>query len=259
MREFPNAFPDPEVPIALPTEELAGRLLSFLAVRDREQHAALHCQNMCADFDRHPVNEGGYQPAARDNFKEAFVEAWAWLEAQGLLVPTTDYSGVNGFRRVSRRGRQLADEIKFKDYLTAKLLPKEILHSSIREQVWLNFIRGDYNTAVFQAMKEVEVALRTASGAGEDQLGVKLARFAFHPDNGPLTDAGREGGERQARMELFSGALGSYKNPQSHRHVALTDPAEAAEQILLANHLLRIIETRVAASAATTSAQQSSP
>ncbi|WP_156944633.1 TIGR02391 family protein [Bradyrhizobium sp. Ec3.3] len=38
--------------------------------------------------------------------------------------------------------------------------------------------------------------------------------------------------------------MGSYKNPHSHRNVVLDDPEEAAEIIMLANRLLRIIEAR---------------
>ena len=51
-----------------------------------------------------------------------------------------------------------------------------------------------------------------------------------------------EGGERVGRMELFAGAIASYKNQHSHRDVNLDNASEAIEIILLANHLLRILE-----------------
>jgi hypothetical protein len=34
------------------------------------------------------------------------VEAWAWLEAQGLLVPAGDTNDRNGGRVLSRRARR---------------------------------------------------------------------------------------------------------------------------------------------------------
>ena len=105
-------------------------------------------------------------------------------------------------------------------------------------------MRGEYDTAVFQAMKAVEVRVREAGGFAAGDIGTDLMRKAFHEDNGPLTDKSTGKSERQARSSLFAGAIGSYKNAQSHRDVNLQDPDEAHEIVMLANHLLRIVDQR---------------
>ena len=125
------------------------------------------------------------------------------------------------------------------------MLPKVILHPSIQDEVWLAFVRGNFDVAVFLAMKQV--ALRSACEGGDEMLGDALVTLAFKPNGGILTDTTRPRSEIEACQLLFKGALGSCKNPQSHRHVNIRDPAEAIELVLLANHLLRIIDTRSAA------------
>ena len=39
-------------------------------------------------------------------------------------------------------------------------------------------------------------------------------------------------GERKALAHMFARAIGSYKNPHSHRTVNLTDPREAQEMVM---------------------------
>ena len=48
--------------------------------------------------------------------------------------------------------------------------------------------------------------------------------------------------EQVATMELFAGAIGTFKNPASHRTVDYSDPTEAAEVVLLADLLMRLLD-----------------
>ena len=97
--------------------------------------------------------------------------------------------------------------------------------------------------AVFQAFREVEIAVREAAGYVSTDHGVPMMRKAFKPQGGPLTDQNNpDEGEREALAALFAGAIGSYKNPYSHRHEHI-QADEAVEMIMLANHLLRIVDS----------------
>lgn len=86
---------------------------------------------------------------------------------------------------LSRRARRFESEAQFADYATTRLLQRDMLHRSIAAAAWGFFMRGEYAAAVFQAMRQVEIAVREASGFDPGDHGVPMIRRAFGK-TGPL-------------------------------------------------------------------------
>ncbi|MCK0114925.1 TIGR02391 family protein [Gelidibacter sp. F63206] len=101
--------------------------------------------------------------------------------------------------------------------------------------------KQEYESAVLMAFKTIEISIRDKINAEPDEVGVRLIRKAFHPDNGPLTDFDLPKSEREAFAHYIAGAFGYYKNPCSHRDVEL-DFVEAFERIVVASDLLKKVE-----------------
>jgi hypothetical protein len=69
----------------------------------------------------------------------------------------------------------------------------------------------------------------------------RCGRRAFQPASGALADPAKPAAEQEALAHLFAGAIGSYKNPHSHRTVTIS-ATEAVEMVVLASHLLGIVD-----------------
>ena len=228
-------FPDPEALLSLEPEELAGVVLQYL----------ISAGNRSGELNRYnfslPHTVEGYPDAYRQRISEALMEAWVWLEREGLVAPKPGSKGEWVF--ITRRGQKIANPEGLKTYRRSQLLPRQLLHPRIGHKVWATFLRGDYDTAVFQAFKEVEVRVREVASYPPEEIGVPLMRKALAVATGPLSDTHAPPAEQEALAHLFAGAIGCYKNPHSHRSVVII-AEEAVEMIMLASHLLGIVDQR---------------
>lgn len=233
-----SRIPNAQVLISLAPEELASQLLSVLPVRPNTN------QGM---FNRDSISRfaGEYDGQFQAEVELATIEAWRWLEFNMFIVPAPRVNGQNGWFVPGRRGHAaLANPQLLTAYTKATAFPRELLHPTIAERVWAAFARGDYADGVFYGFRSVEEAVREAGGYADTEVGVELMRRAFDAVKGPLRKQSDPKPEREALAHLFAGAIGSYKNPHSHRTVTITDATEAQEMVLLASHLLRIVEAR---------------
>jgi uncharacterized protein (TIGR02391 family) len=233
-----SMLPDAASVLALEPEELGGVLLEHFNSMTAQEQFQLNRHNFLMSAE---VLAYGRDPL--DRLACAFAEGWAWLERECLVALKPNAGGSYGYF-VTRRGRKLIDRNASEAYRRASMLPRSLLHPRIESRVYPSFLRGAYDTAVFEALREVEVAVRGAAGFGPEKYGEIMMREAFNPANGPLADRNSLKSEQEAMANLFAGAIGLYKNSSSHRTGAVQDPVIAVEVIILANHLLRLVEER---------------
>lgn len=182
LATIPSLIPNPDDLLALEVEELAGVLLTHLNSYDGNVHTGVvQCGRINQyNFFNHLHQHPDY-PRRQDEVSQALLEAWAWLESEGILIRDANQTGHSFF--ISRRGRRLKSREDLSVYRKASLLPKGQLHPLLASKVYPAFLRGEYDTAVFQAFREVEVSVRMAGNFAADSVGQDLIREAFRPAN----------------------------------------------------------------------------
>ena len=241
-------IPDADHLLSLEPEVLAGALLISL---DGDQN--IHPRGIISLGAISSALKGDleqkYPIGCRDKVLFALMEAWQWLEREGFvalrptdLAESMDYGQTTRYF-VTRRGQRIETPEALAAYRKANLLPKAQLHPIIAQKVWTMFLQGNYDSAVLQAFKEVEISVRKGGNYAESDHGVSLMRKAFHVDTGKLTDTNQQSAEQEAIGHLFAGAMGYCRNPLGHREVNLA-AEEAVELIFLASYLLRIVDSR---------------
>ena len=220
MAMLSDFIPPGDDAVRLPTPTLAIHVLRYFIVASAAGHTPLFHPGNIVNAPSWVGHDFGSNPRG---FLRAMAEAWAWLESEALIANGPSETGYPYF--VTRRGQQLAKEVEPLRRLTDEARLAAGLHPLIEARIRQQFLLGEYELA----------------GASESSLGVALMKEAFKAD-GPLADSSLDKGERDATMALFWGAIGVFKNPTSHRQVDYKDRTQAAEVILLADLLLRMLD-----------------
>ena len=108
---------DPEALLALEPEELAGIVLEVLNSTDQMQRGQLNRYNFSL-----PQNFKEYPQQYQEQISKAVMEAWVWLEREGLIAPEPGSQGEWVF--VTRRGKQITSASDLQTYRRSDLLPK---------------------------------------------------------------------------------------------------------------------------------------
>ncbi|HEV2571998.1 MAG TPA: TIGR02391 family protein [Beijerinckiaceae bacterium] len=242
MDKLIEIVPNVDDLLSLPVEELGGLVLE-LGSRIRPNGAFTLGDLIGPCF---PFAGQSYPPAKRTSVVLVIAEAASWLESNGLIVrDPTQPSGDNWYMK-TRRATAMKSKADVSAYARERALPSYLLQPLLLERVSPAFFRHEFDVAVFQAFKLVEVSVRekaNAKGANypPELVGTKLMRQAFDANSGPLTDPNLPSAERYGRADLFAGSIALGKNPTSHRDVNISRD-EGMRLIVLASYLLDIVE-----------------
>ena len=160
-----------------------------------------------------------------------------WLNVANLVQQEADSAGVGksiANKQHTGGERSLVD--RFDEAVTI-----EALRSASRTL----FRDGHYARAVEQAFKCLDNLVKERSEL-PDAHGAGLMRTAFSAQDPilKLSDLASKSqkDEQQGYMDIFAGAMTGIRNPRAHEHKFVDEPEVALEMLVLANHLMRMLE-----------------
>ena len=254
MRKLTELVPDIETLLEMVPAELAGVAIEQLISAEKaSEKDLLHPAAFCR---QHESFGQQLAPGVAERITKQLAEALSWLKTHGLIASSPE-SPVSGYFFVTRMGREVGSGKSLAAFRKAGELPKERMHLSIAERCHAQYIRGEFDSAVFEAYKTLEVKVREAAKLPQSLLRTALARRApeeirlhracssraftqlFPGTQGFLQRRGR-GTQRQSQS-YYEKSL-RIPNLQSHRTLAVsctwqTTRAKARPQFLLTNQI----------------------
>ncbi len=139
--------------------------------------------------------------------------------------------------------RGITNQIKAQPESTAQgfRMHFQSLHPRILQRCRIPFETAQYDDAIFNAMKAVEEEVRARASADSTDMGTTLISKAMNPKS-PILSFSKVKAEQEAVHSLYRGAIGSFKNPRSHRFLDSSDPVRTFECLALASLLMRMLD-----------------
>lgn len=235
-----NIYPTPEAFLELSEVEVERVLLHCVAAAsaDRLRRMA-HRDGIFNEL----TAAIGYQCdfRQREAIEKSILRAWKVLEDTDLIEEPDSTNGKNGHRVISEKGKAA---LKAADLSAAKIRGqfKREHFPFLPDASWNALRAGDYDTAVFEAFKAVEAAVRKKASLSSSDFSAALMDKAFDPATGPLASTTAAPSRRKARRDLFKGAFGELRNPKAHGDPTITEPLLAVQEMMTASLLLRIVD-----------------
>lgn len=110
------------------------------------------------------------------------------------------------------------------------------------------YLDGHYSSSVERAFVCLSNAVKDKSGRTAAD-GAELMRTAFSAKSPILKlntfQSPSERNEQQGYMDIFAGSMTGIRNPRAHDHQLLDSPDVALELLVLANHLMRKLDSAI--------------
>jgi hypothetical protein len=229
-----DLFPSVDLPLKAAEVEVERAVLRVYAERTDDPFRRMTTgQTIATDlFERDGY---AYDATARNVVNRLIARASKKLEDANLIEAPDPDNGKNEYRVISKEGRKEMAEIDFAAAKVRSGFTREMFHPALPDAAWNSFRSGDYDTAVFEAFKAIEVAVLKKglgkNGIGQGDHGAALMKKAFDPKSGPLTDiSAKPPSRKDRRCELFTGALEELRNPKAHGDPTISDPSSRSKR-----------------------------
>jgi hypothetical protein len=180
--------------IAMNPEDLALAVLRSLNASDenyarRGQRAPFSFTNYCNQ------QAALYASTPQDQCARAIGTAFQHLVNIGMLIPNP-HGNPFGWFMLTDRAKAIKSTLDYEHYRHASRYPRGAIHPAIEQNTYSEFMKGDYDTAVFKAFKTVEDGPLTVTvrggitelmGVRPFEIHIERKRVRGEPPPAPIT------------------------------------------------------------------------